>query len=458
MNFDKNSYIDKAVEMDDKRIHYREYRDILFVDKPIDDIFHRLNIYVPLSFYDGQSINGYNINNAPIFIPNSVGGYFPGYIQEVSESYTIRQALLHGYVVVSPSIRGKTLKTKNGKNYGKAPACIVDYKAAVRYLRSFSSSIPGDTNKIITNGTSAGGALSCLMGVTGNHPDYDDYLYEIGAADGDDSVFASSCYCPITNLDNADMAYEWQFNNIYSYHRGFYKKTDDNKDEYVSVDGKLEDSRINISKDLSAMFPDYINSLDLKNEKGESLTLDKYGDGSFKDYIKSVIINSAQNALEKGIDLFEYNWIKIKNNKVIDIDFFGYANSITRMKDAPAFDDINMRNLENDLFGDEDNDYAHFTEYSTFHSTVNGKKANEQIIKMMNPMYYINDEKAVTAKYFRIRHGECDRDTSLAISAILTLKLKEIGCCVNYSSPWNVPHSGDYDLDLMFKWIDSICK
>lgn len=33
-------------------------------------------------------------------------------------------------------------------------------------------------NKIITNGTSAGGALSSLMGATGNHPDHADMAYE----------------------------------------------------------------------------------------------------------------------------------------------------------------------------------------------------------------------------------------------------------------------------------------
>ena len=27
---------------------------------------------------------------------------------------------------------------------------------------------------------------------------------------------------------------------------------------------------------------------------------------------------------------------------------------------------------------------------------------------------------------------------------------------VDYHSPWNVPHSGDYDLDELFVWIDRI--
>ena len=60
-------------------------------------------------------------------------------------------------------------------------------------------------------------------------------------------------------------------------------------------------------------------------------------------------------------------------------------------------------------------------------------------------------------RFFRIRHGECDRDTSLVISAMLTAKLREAGCEVDYHSPWNTPHAGDYDLDELFAWIDGIC-
>jgi len=43
------------------------------------------------------------------------------------------------------------------------------------------------------------------------------------------------------------------------------------------------------------------------------------------------------------------------------------------------------------------------------------------------------------------------------ISAMLTAKLREAGCEVDYHSPWNTPHAGDYDLDELFAWIDGIC-
>ena len=57
-----------------------------------------------------------------------------------------------------------------------------------------------------------------------------------------------------------------------------------------------------------------------------------------------------------------------------------------------------------------------------------------------------------------MRHGAVDKDTSLAIPAILALKLENLGKNVDFASPWGTPHSGDYDLDELFTWIDSIVK
>jgi len=39
---------------------------------------------------------------------------------------------------------------------------------------------------------------------------------------------------------------------------------------------------------------------------------------------------------------------------------------------------------------------------------------------------------------------------TIPISAILTLKLREYGYPVDYRSPWDTPHAGDYDLDELF--------
>ena len=62
----------------------------------------------------------------------------------------------------------------------------------------------------------------------------------------------------------------------------------------------------------------------------------------------------------------------------------------------------------------------------------------------------------MTTKYWRIRHGTKDRDTSLAVPVMLATKLQNNGYSVDFAMPWERPHSGDYDLDELFAWVDGI--
>lgn len=461
MEFQKENYTIDMFDIDGKQVAVRAFRNRIYVDKPVNPEFQQMNLFAPEQYYEGGSINGYSLKTAPIFMPNGVGGYKPGELgnpeyterKGKKEANTLLKALMHGYVVVIPAIRGRTQQDEAGNYTGKAPACLIDYKAAVRYLRLFEEEIPGDVNKIITNGTSAGGALSSLMGATGNHPDYEPYFEELGAAKTRDDVFAVSCYCPITNLDNADMAYEWEFCGENVYHTRDWSYLD----RPIPVVKSLSEEQIELSKELKAMFPQYLNGLILYNE-GISLQLDEDGNGSFKEYMKEIVMESAQRAIDKGMDVSEKTWLTIENNKVVAMEWENYVSDITRMKPTPAFDNLELKSAENDLFGTKDINCKHFTDYGLLHSHVNGKMADRNIVKLLNPMNYIADNAATKAKHFRIRHGECDRDTSLAVSAILTLKLREACCEVDYHAPWGVPHAGDYDLDELFAWIDSICK
>lgn len=471
MKFETDNYNIEELTLNDEIIRFRAFRNLTYVEYPVNEDYQQMNIFVPEAYYEGKEINGYTLDTAPVFMPNLVGGFMPGKLGEPgyhksdkTRSNSIFRAIMHGYVVAAPAIRGRVQKDADGKYNGKAPACIVDYKAAVRYLHYFSEVLPGDETKIITNGTSAGGALSSLMGTAGNHPDYEPYLKELGAADATDEIFAASCYCPITNLEYADMAYEWEFQGVNDYHRTNMQMDEGGRPSFTAEDGTMPEEQIKVSKEEGKLFIQYINSLDLKDEDGQELKLDENGNGTFKNYIEKIVMESAQKSIDhkdskkKEGSAEEKPWLIIKNKKVTGMDFDGYVNDITRMKTAPAFDSLAMDSPENDLFGNETKSHRHFTKYSQKNSTSTGEMAEDLVIKMMNPMDYINDKKADTAKYFRIRHGECDRDISLAISAILTLKLRQAGCMVDYHSPWNVPHSGDYDLEELFEWIDEICK
>ena len=437
-----------------KEVTYRACEGIVYVSIPVDITYQTMNVYIPEAYFNGKKINGHTAKNAPIFMPNKVGGYNPGQPATVTEE-SVRYALSEGYVVAAPGARGKT------QDYGRAPAGIVDLKAAVRYLRYNDKAMPGNAEKIISNGTSAGGAMSSLLGATGNNSDYEPYLQEIGAADARDDIFAASCYCPITNLNNSDMAYEWLFNGEHIWY-------------WFMGPTSLTEEQIVLSDLLKAMFPAYLNRLSLqqckpgKKNKCTQLTLDEYGEGNFNDYAESFVIASAQKALDNGADFTgpEFDWMTIENGKVIDIDLAGYAAYVTRMKPVPAFDNVDLSaggTWENILFGNVEEGFPskHFTRFS-FERDIEGANAypiaDAKIVKMMSPMDYIGTKGSTTTKNWRIRHGTADRDTSIAIPIILTTKLRNAGFDVDFAMPWGQGHGGDYDLEELFAWIDMISK
>ena len=262
---------------------------------------------------------------------------------------SIFRALKHGYIVVSAGVRGRTsgvktneffvgskageISNENGKMVGRAPALVVDMKAAIRYLRYNKGRIPGNTECIVINGTSAGGALSAIIGASGNSEDYNPYLKEIGAADERDDIFAASCYCPIHNLENADAAYEWQFCGYNDYHRIKHVRSESGV-KNIQIDGILTEKQIKISEELKRLFPKYLNSLKLKDSSNNELLLDENGEGSFKEYIKKLIINSAQKELDLcstykiidngavcGSKIDEQEYMSIEDGKVVDMNW-----------------------------------------------------------------------------------------------------------------------------------------
>ncbi|WP_433921149.1 subtype B tannase [Paenibacillus taichungensis] len=493
LDFDTTNYTEKSLTYNGQTIKYRAYEKIVYVQRPVDTQYEIMNIYVPEEYFEGGTINNYTADTAPIYFPNTVAGYLPGTPgspgQGMGGGENAIVALSKGYVVAEPGARGRTTQDEDGTYTGKAPAAIVDLKAAVRYLRYNDEVMPGDAEKIISDGTSAGGAMSALLGATGNDADYEPYLEELGAADERDDIYASAVYTPITDLEHADMAYEWQFNGINTVTprtfglaagQGGPQTSEDGLPELSEGDSpelpegglpkggmpggmggnstptKLTEDEIKVSDDLSAMFPSYLNSLGLTAPDGTALTLGSDGNGTFKEYVKSYVIASAQKALDEGIDLSDKTWITIENGTVSDIDFDQYITYLTRMKSPSAFDGLDLGNGENQLFGTDTIDNQHFTEYGMENDTAGGTMADSELIKIMNPLNYIDTEGADTSTYWRIRFGTKDSDTSLAVSTILATTLQNKGYNVDFAMPWDVTHSGDYDLEELFAWADQI--
>lgn len=446
-----------TITVNGQSVPYRAFEHIVYVMKPADTRYQIMNVYIPEAYFQGGSINGFTKDTAPIFFPNNVGGYMPGEAGQPetdsrdnfkpSGPNAIAVALSQGYVVASPGARGRT------EANGRAPAAIVDLKAAVRYLKANDAKMAGDARKIISNGTSAGGALSALLGTSGNAPEYAPYLRALGAANATDDVFAVSAYCPITNLEHADAAYEWQFNGVND-----YEKIDismlDYRVQRKTVRGTQTAEQIRLSDGLKNLFPAYVNSLKLKNAQGVPMTLDNNGNGSFKAQIESMLAQSAQKALDEGKDLSDQTWLTIENGKVKAADFSAYAKFVGRQKTAPAFDGVDLSTGENNLFGDAQTQAKHFTAFGAQNSTVQGAQtADAATVRIMNAMNFI---RRGGTQHYRIRVGENDRDTSLAISQLLALKLRAHGKNVDYALPWGVGHGGDYDLDELFAWMKDV--
>ncbi len=284
---------------DGTSVRYRSYERLYYVTHIVDSAYQYLNIYVPETAYEDHE-------NRPVFLKTNVGGYRAGKVSQPSVRDATGFALQKGYVVVVAGSRGSDSRvtTPSGEVYtGRAPAGLVDLKAAVRYLRHNADVLPGNMERIITDGTSAGGAMSSLLGATGNHPAYEPYLQELGAAPERDDIFAAVCFCPITDLDHADMAYEWLYNRT---NRGVRNLTAE---------------EMAVSDQLAAMYPFYLNGLGLETPDGTLLT-----DKNYLDYMSGFLIVSAQKGLDAGMNMPANAGIILneKGDLVLDIDMDRY--------------------------------------------------------------------------------------------------------------------------------------
>ncbi|MBO5176958.1 MAG: alpha/beta hydrolase [Lachnospiraceae bacterium] len=454
LTFDKNSYEVKSITVNGEDLVYRAYEGIPYVESPQSEL-QVINIYIPEK-------SPYKEGRMPIFLPNTVGGYMPGKadtpkVWEDGTPNSLVQALLRGYMVAAPGLRGRGMKNEKGENIGVAPADICDYKAAVRYLRYNKEHIPGDTEKIISNGTSAGGAMSALLGTTGNHPDYEPYLDAIGAVKERDDIFYASCYCPIINLEHADAAYEWEFFGLWDCHQGKYIPPEHTGEEgkWVPVVRQMTEEQKKVSEELKNQFALYVKNLGLTDALGVPLVLEEEG-GTLRDLLCWYILQSADEAVKQGENLEPYGWLLARGGEIVAMDYQMYIKYRTRMKDTPAFDKFNLTTPENELFGNTVHERRHFTEYSHKHSCSNGEMAEPLQIKMMNPMEYVSDERAVKAQHIRIRHGAIDRDTSVFIPLLFAVLLQNNGVSVDLAYPWGKWHMGDYDLEKVFDEVDSM--
>ncbi|MCD8332882.1 MAG: hypothetical protein LUB60_01900, partial [Clostridiales bacterium] len=273
--------------------------DVLYTMKATTPKFQRLSIFVPAPYMkEGGvinpegSVNGYTAKTAPVIMNNNSAGYMQmphmwlGGPRCFGGNYLER-----GFVYVTCGNRGHESRDENGKRCGKIPANLVDLKTVIRFLRHNAEFLPGDMEKIVSIGWSAGGAMSTLLGVTGNNKKYDPYLEEAGAfMDERDDVYAAQIYCPIIDLEHADLAYEWMFS-----------ADKENEASPAGPAGVMTPFQEALSGKLKEMYIEYFNGMQLRDpDTDKALTLNADGrSGSAYDYLMDKISSSATKYLTK---------------------------------------------------------------------------------------------------------------------------------------------------------------
>lgn len=545
----------------DKRHECWCLEDILYTEKALVPKFQRLSIYVPAAYMkekgeiDGKGKSGnYTAATAPVILQNNSAGYMQmPHMWLDGPRCSAKQYLDRGFVFVTCGNRGSESKDAEGNWCGKSPANLVDLKTVIRFLRHNARCIPGNLERIISVGTSAGGAMSSLLGVTGNHEDFLPYLEENGAfMEERDDVYASQIYCPIVDLEHADLAYEWMFS-----------ADRENEDSPAGPAGVMTPFGEALSAELKKSYIRYFNGLNLTDpDDGDPLLLGEDGrSGSGYGYLMKLLNESATLYLkrlgageleerypvedylagnyeyetmaprgerkeEKKADLLQGHagpgvalqenrgeeltlgdmmsrppagmpfenrkppmvtvrgkdkrkWLSWDGKKAAITSLDEYIlNYRRRMKPCTSFDTLGMDSGENRVFGDGERPYMHFNpeiaeaiaelkqefpeEYEKYYEAYRAAAGDDKLSKrvfLLNPFNYIGKTNyADGARYFRIRVGAFDADTSLTVSMTLALKLAAAEKDVDYALVWDKPHcDADYPGEVC-DWIEKICR
>ncbi len=236
------------------------------------------------------SSNGqiYTADTAPVILNTGAAGYSSSTNTNASTSYAAE-----GYINVSCGNRGKndTATDENGNEYytGDAPSCLVDQKAASRFVRYniLLGNLPGSTEYFVSTGGSGGGAHAAMFAATSDSSDFYDYQIAVGAVgvyvnedgtydttvtidgvtyDLSDGAWGAVAYSPITSLYEADMAmaFEYYMDSDYDFNTSFQKQ---------------------MAKYLSEEYMTYINDQHLSVKEAD-VDLDINGDGDTDDTIE----------------------------------------------------------------------------------------------------------------------------------------------------------------------------
>ena len=484
--------------------------EVVYCEKPVLAEVQKLKIYAPsayLSLGEDQSVSvnpegsiesstgvTYTAQGAPIVIHNTSGGYSSS-TMTVDPSYILGY-LGEGYVAVEIATRGKEVQNADGEYIGQFPNLMVDMKAGIRYLKANDEVLPGSSERIISRGFSSGGAVSAMLGASGNAQVFAPYLEEIGAADASDDIFIALASAPITNLSSADASYEWYHKANDSYWlfnaMAFDREGNDISDIFPVGRENIYPLGSNIlggghEDELSALlyneYVSYVQGL------GFDLTDDGRG-GEFYDGLGELYSEALNEFLARYDELRdekmpetveEYidslsSWVsfdpvsgKASVGSLDDV----MVNLVGRNKMCPSLDSYNYRSNENSAFTAPDGTKAHFSPmvrdalktllddadaygfteeevdylellYQDYEAEVTDESA--RMLEVMSPINYILGSEgfeADVAPFWRLRVGSKDGDHGVPAAWLLAhgLESYQPKAQVSIGIAWNSPHS-----------------
>lgn len=458
-----------------KKHHIYYQLGIPYCSDPTAPELQKLAIFVPSKFMKCQKnvsddtytcepnpesrINVISAKEAPVVMPIDAPDYAD--IQPLSEYKDVREFTQNGFIYVQAGCRGIE---------AAAPACVADLKAAIRFLRHNKNNIPTDAEYFFVFGQGHGGGLAAVLGASGDSQLYQPYLQEIGAINaGSDAVYGVMAWSPITGLESANEAYEWNM--------GYTRKG-------------ITQNQHEFSNRLARAYADYVNNSGFRDERNNSLMLQYsergiYQTGTYYDYIQEVIEEAATEFFEttdfpytpqrrqyqfgqfssgetpvigeldpQGTFLTRRQYMKYINSKRKWFKYDYTFNSVVirsvddfiqsfkpATREIASFDAINRQQLENRLFRTDDGQNRHFDELTMkiLQTHPKAKEFAEDLIatdrlgitvaqrrNMYSPLYYLlpssqGYRSAQVAPIWRIRSDI--NQTAIALMAEINLSL-----------------------------------
>ena len=206
---------------------------------------HKLDLYTPDI---SKSAVGY-----PLLVYVHGGGFRGG--DKAAAGNSLRAALSgldKGYMVAAVNYRLA--------GTDKAPAQVVDVKAAIRYLRTNAMKYGYSPDRIALYGVSAGASIAATVAVSGDSSLFDAEVNTLGAVEASDNIAAALLFYGLYNFNTVEAQKKWlaspadtsldsKFLLEYGRYRPFFsgKKVDDGGGSFL-VGGALETKQDVVSR------------------------------------------------------------------------------------------------------------------------------------------------------------------------------------------------------------------